>query len=88
MSYLNLDNKESTEMDELKQQIKRDSRRHSNKLIGKIKQVVDLPDMVEDRIHQEVLYASQDAYRTTMKLTRNGDMKHDTAQYTEPNGKH
>jgi hypothetical protein len=72
---------EKAEMEELKSQIKRDSRRHSKKLITKLKQVVELPEIIEDRIHQEVLYASQDAYRTTMKRTRNGDMKHDKAQY-------
>lgn len=60
---------ERAEMDELKIQIKRDSRRHSNKLIGKLNSAgVELNELIEDRIHQEVCYASLDAFRATMKF--------------------
>ena len=67
-------------MQDLKEQLKRDARRHSNKLVKKIGAVIDLPEIAADSIHQEVLYSTMDGYRTTMKLTRNGDMKHGTEQ--------
>lgn len=60
-------------MDELKQDLKREARRHSNKLIKKIMQVIpDLPEIVVDSIHQETLYATMDGYRVTAKANRNG----------------
>lgn len=58
---------------ELKEQLKIEARRHSNKLIKKIDEVSKLPAIAKDSIHQEVLYATMDGYRTTMKLTRNGE---------------
>ena len=67
-------------MQELKEQLKSDARRHSNKLVKKISQVVKLPDIAADSIDQEVLYATLDGYRTTMKLTRNGEMQNDTEE--------
>ncbi len=78
--YVNEEDKGSAEMDELKEQLKRDARRHANKLIKKLSQVLDLPDLATDSIHQEFLYATMDGYRTTMKITRNGDMKHDAEE--------
>jgi len=78
-------NKESTEMVELKKQLNRDARRHSNKLIDKLSQVIDMPDMAIDSIHQELLYATMDGYRTTMKQTRNGDLKNDKTQAPQDN---
>ena len=68
-------------MDELKEELKREARRHSTKLIKKIGQVLDLPVLIKDSIHQEILYATMDGYRTTMRLTRNGEIeddRHDT----------
>ncbi len=67
-------------MDELKQELKREARRHSNKLISKMEQVIDVPLMVQDSIHQEVLYATMDGYRTTMKITRNGESENDNEE--------
>lgn len=55
-------------MDELKRNLKQDARRHSNKLVGKILGILpDFPEIAADAIHQEVLYATLDGYRTTMK---------------------
>ena len=73
-----------TEMDELKLELKREARRHSSKLIKKMKQVITVPSLVEDSIHQEVLYATMDGYRATMKTTRNGE----TNENNERNGNH
>jgi len=64
-------------MDELKQELKREARRHSNKLIKKIGQVLDLPDLVQDSIHQEVVFATMDGMRMTLKINRKGDPEHD-----------
>jgi len=64
-------------MDELKQELKREARRHSNKLIKKIGQVLDLPDLVQDSIHQEVVFATMDGMRMTLKINRKGDTEHD-----------
>ena len=62
-----------SEMDELKENLKREARRHSNKLVKKISQVIDVPELIADSIHQEVLYATMDGYRATVKTIRNGD---------------
>ena len=67
-------------MEYLKEELKRDARRHSNKLIAKMEQIIDVPVMVQDSIHQEILYATMDGYRTTMKLTRNGETENDNTQ--------
>ena len=61
------------EMDDLKLELKREARRHSNKLIKKINAIIDLPELIEDRIHQEMHYTILDGYRAVMKATRNGD---------------
>ena len=66
-----------TEMDDLKSTLKQEARRHSKKLVKKICQVIDLPEIAIDGIHQEVLFATMDGYRATMKHNRNGD-QHDT----------
>jgi hypothetical protein len=60
-------------MQELKEQLKREARRHSSKLIARLGEVVDLPSIAKDSIHQEVLYSTMDGYRATMKHNRNGD---------------
>jgi hypothetical protein len=69
------ENLEYAAMVELKRNLKLDARRHSNKLVGKIRAVLpDFPEIAEDAIHQEVLYATMDGYRTTMQnITRNGE---------------
>lgn len=65
-------------MEELKEQLKRDARRHSNKLIKRVKEVTpSLPMLAIDSIHQEILYATMDGYRTTMKQNRNGEIQND-----------
>ena len=84
MGYKGRDSEEGAEMDELKRQLKLEARRHSNKLVKKLKQVVELPDFVIDGVHQEVLFATMDGYRATMKHNRNGDT-HDKSK-KETNG--
>lgn len=64
-------------MDELKRQLKSDARRHSSKLINKLAAVVELPELAIDAIHTEILYATMDGYRATMKLTRNGESENE-----------
>lgn len=57
-----------TAMVKLKKTLKQDARRHSSKLVGKILGILpDLPELAEDAIHQEILYATMDGYRKTMK---------------------
>jgi len=72
--------KEGAVMEELKLELKREARRHSNKLIKKITQVIDIPDIISDSIHQEILYATMDGYRATMKSNRNGSSKNEETQ--------
>ena len=67
-------------MDELKLELKRESRRHSNKLLKKMSDVIDVPELVQDRIHQEMLYAVLDGYRMTMKHNRNGELNEEHEQ--------
>jgi len=74
-------NKESSEMVELKSQLKREARRHSNKMIKKLTASgIPLNPLAIDSIHQEFLYATMDGYRTTMKQNRNGDMQNDNTE--------
>jgi len=56
-------------IDELKKELRIDARRHSTKLVGKIIKTIpdDFRELVEEAVHQEVLYATMDGYRTTMR---------------------
>ena len=67
-------------MDNLKEELKRESRRHSKKLIKHIDELIPLPELVKNQIHQEVLYAVLDGYRATAKAlsNRNGENQHGT----------
>lgn len=60
---------------DLKEQLKIEARRHSTKLFKKIEELpeVSFPSIVMDAIRQEILYATMDGYRATMKHNRNGE---------------
>jgi hypothetical protein len=76
------ENLEYAAMVELKRNLKLDARRHSNKLVGKIRAVLpDFPEIAEDAIHQEVLYATMDGYRCTMK--HQSETEEHNAQYEQ-----
>jgi type IV secretory pathway TrbF-like protein len=72
----------------MKDELKQSAFRHSDKLIEKIKQVVELPVIVKDAIKREMEYATMDGYRITARWlsenNRNGDMKNENMQNEEP----
>lgn len=61
----------------MKTELKQSANRHARKLIQKLSQVLDLPDMAQDSIRQECEYATMDGYRITMKHNRKGDHNDD-----------
>jgi len=54
-----------------KLELKYSARRHSNRLIEKMSEIIDVPDIVKDAIRKEVEYATLDGYRITMKSIGN-----------------
>ena len=56
----------------MKDELKQSANRHSNRLLAKIKDVMTVPDIVEDSIRREIEYATMDGYRITAK-NRNGE---------------
>ena len=72
----------------MKDQLKQKAAIHATKLIDKITEVVELPELVKDAIKREMEYATMDGYRITARWldnnNRNGDMKNENMQYEEP----
>ena len=57
----------------MKDELKQSAVRHSHRLIDRISQVIDVPEIVADSIRREIEYATMDGYRITMRnATRNG----------------
>lgn len=58
---------------QMKEELKQSANRHARKLIDKLSQIIELPDVAKDSIRQEFDYATMDGYRITMKHNRNGE---------------
>ncbi len=58
----------------MESELKNSAKRHAHRLITKIKEVIDVPGVVQDSIRREMEYATKDGYRITMQnINRNGD---------------
>ena len=56
----------------MKDELKQSANRHANRLIAKLKDVISVPEIVEDSIRREIEYATMDGYRITA-AHRNGE---------------
>lgn len=64
----------------MKDQLKQSAIRHAERLIGKMSEVIQVPEVIQDAIRKEVEYATMDGYRITMRHTnRNGATENDSA---------
>lgn len=61
----------------MKTELKQSGYRHATKLIAKMSEIIDVPEIVKDAIRIEMEYATLDGYRITMRNTRNGDRNDD-----------
>jgi hypothetical protein len=60
----------------MKDELKQSAVRHSDRVISKITEVMQIPEIVSDSIRREMEYATMDGYRITMRnLNRNGEYK-------------
>jgi len=57
----------------LNEELKSSARRHSKRLIDKMKEIGDVPAVVQDSIRTEMEYATKDGYRITARHFRNGE---------------
>jgi len=63
----------------MKDELKQCAARHATKLIGKISEVMQVPEVIQDAIRKEMEYSTMDGYRITMRHTsRNGDPENDS----------
>ena len=60
----------------MKDELKQSALRHSDRVISKITEVMQIPEIVSDSIRREMEYATMDGYRITMRnLNRNGEQQ-------------
>jgi hypothetical protein len=63
----------------MKQELKQSAVRHSERLLGKLGEVMDVPLIAQDAIRREIEYATMDGYRITARnQNRNGDSANDS----------
>jgi len=68
---------ETAYRDELKQS----ANRHAQRLLARIIEVVQIPEIVIDAIRREMEYATMDGYRITARnITRNGETQSEDPQ--------
>jgi hypothetical protein len=58
----------------MKNELKKNATRHAERLLSAMREVITVPQVVEERIRREMEYAVLDGHRITMQnTTRNGD---------------
>ena len=58
----------------MKDELKQSANRHTERLLGRISDVLEIPPIIAEAIRREIEYATMDGYRITARhLIRNGE---------------